>query len=106
MGYNKITQFSLRPRELKPIIDMVGQYYRCFFIDMRTKISSEDMETFLTVDLEESQWIDGLQRRVTMRKSAIDELLEWCLRLELEEPNEYIPDREEMIQLIKKYILY
>ena len=38
IGYDKITQFSLRPCELKPIVDMVGHYYRWFIIDMKKKI--------------------------------------------------------------------
>ena len=37
IGYDKITQFSLRPCELKPIVDMVGHYYRWFIIDMKKK---------------------------------------------------------------------
>ena len=39
-GYDKVTQFQLRPIENKLVIDMAGQYYRWFYVDMSTKMSS------------------------------------------------------------------
>ena len=47
LDYDKITQFLLRPRELKPIVDKVGLYYRWFEIEMKEKISSDDMDLYL-----------------------------------------------------------
>jgi predicted GIY-YIG superfamily endonuclease len=107
MGYDKITQFSLRPRELKPIIDMVEHYYRWFFVDMKNKISSNEMNDLLTDNLTETHWIDGLQRKVKIRRSAIPELLEWCSYLETEEANVEVAGKESMIEVMKQieYVL-
>ena len=75
MGYDKVTQFSLRPLELKPVIDIAGQYYRWFYIDMSTKISSEDMNGIHS-DLYQTKWIDTLKRKVKIQKTAIKEVIE------------------------------
>ena len=100
MGYDKITQFSLRPLELKPIINMVGHYYRWFHIDMKNKISGEEMNINLDENLKCSSWIDALQRQVKLRKTALKEVMEWCTELEIE--NEFQPGREEIIQIFRE----
>ena len=99
MGYDKVTQFSLRPLELKPVIDMTGHYYRWFNIDMSTKISSEDMNNCIHPDLHQTMWIDALQRQVKMQKTAIREVIEWCNEIETEN---FIEGRIETIQLFRR----
>ena len=59
MGNDKITQFSLRPCELKPIVDLVGNYFRWFVKDMKNKIPGEKMNMCLDDDLKKTIWIDG-----------------------------------------------
>jgi predicted GIY-YIG superfamily endonuclease len=100
MGYDKVTQFSLRPCELKTIVDMVGHYYRWFIIEMKQKLTGEEMDTLLNDDLRMSPWIDGLQRKVKLRKTALPEILEWCSYLETEESDQ-TQGRVIMIQLIR-----
>ena len=43
LSIDKITQLSLCPPEFWCIIDMVGNYYRWFYIEMKHKINSENM---------------------------------------------------------------
>ena len=64
VSIDKISQFSLRPPEFRSTIDMVGHYYRWFYITTKTKIKDTVMESKLSVTLSESIWIDGLQRQV------------------------------------------
>ena len=99
MGHDKVTQFSLRPLELKPVIDMAGQYYRWFYIDMNTKNSSEDMDNGVHPDLHRTMWIDALQRKVKLRKTAIKEVMEWCNRIQTENS---VEERIETIQLFQR----
>ena len=60
------------------IIDMVGNYYRWFYIDMKDKVKGEDLEKNTTIDLKFSSWIDCLERKVKLREMDLPELLEWC----------------------------
>ena len=75
---DKISQFSMRPPEFLNIIDMVGNYYRWFFIDMKDKVKGDDLEKNITINLNLSSWIDCLERKVKLREMALPELLEWC----------------------------
>ena len=58
------------------------------------------MEKYLHEDLTKSFWIDGLQRQVKLRKSAISEIMDWCNVLQFEDNDNKI-GRDEMIDLIK-----
>ena len=58
------------------------------------------MEKYLHEDLTKSFWIDGLQRQVKLRKSAISKILDWCNVLQFEDNDNKI-GRDEMIDLIK-----
>ena len=100
MGYDKITQFSLRPIELKPVVVMVGHYYRWFQIDMKRKLNTEAMNTAIHPNIKKTCWIDGLQRQVKLRQNALPELLEWCNSLADE--NEDVEGRLELIQLFQR----
>ena len=83
LSIDKITQFSLCPPEFRCIIDMVGNYYRWFYIELKHKINSENMETYITDDLYDTLWIDGLQRQVNVRKQELPELMLWCDKIEV-----------------------
>ena len=64
---DKISQFSMRPPEFLNIIDMVGNYYRWFFIDMKDKVKGDDLEKNITINLNLSSGIDCLERKVKLR---------------------------------------
>ena len=68
MRFDKITQFCLRPPEFRTIIDMVGYYYRWFYIDMKHKLKSNEINDAIHTSLKKTSWIDGLQRKVKLRK--------------------------------------
>jgi hypothetical protein len=74
VSIDKISEFSVRPPEFRSIFDYVGQYYRWFSI-VRKKLNGEKMNEKLSATLEESYWIDGLQRQVRVRRKALPEIL-------------------------------
>ena len=100
VSVDKVMQFSLRPPELRSTVDKVGNYYRWFYICMKDKISSQDMEKTISVSLDETHWIDGLQRQVKLQTKAIPELIHWCSQLENEDHTD--DGAIEMIQLFRQ----
>ena len=52
------------------------------------------METYITDDLSDTLWINGLQRQVDVRKKALPELMFWCDKIEGEFKNEYASTNE------------
>ena len=75
-GYYEVTHFSLRSPQLKPLTDMTGQYYRWFYVDVSTKISSEDMDNGIHPELHQKMCIDSLQLNVKLLKTEIKEVVE------------------------------
>ena len=75
MGCDKVTQFSLRPRELKILVHKPGDYFRWFYIEMDKKVTLDQFMEEINDDVEKSSWIEGLQRRVKLREAAIEEFL-------------------------------
>ena len=74
--YDKISEFSIRPPELRSCFDMVGNYYRWFKI-MHKKLAKGDVLKFLDTDLKKSAWIDGQSRKVLIRSRALPEVIDW-----------------------------
>ena len=74
VSVDKLTQFSLRPPEFLTLFNKVGEYYRWFVIDT-SKISGDKLQKYIDVQLEESCWIDCLQRRIRVRKKALPEIM-------------------------------
>ena len=103
MGYDKVIQFSLRPLELKPIIEKIGQYYRWFHIEMKKKLNGEKMNEGIRDELKETLWIDGLQRQVKLRKNALKEVYEWLSTIDIEN-NPQVQGQAEVIQLFSDII--
>ena len=99
LSVDKVTQFSLRPPELRGTIDMVGNYFRWFHIIMQKKINSEEMDTIIHIDLKKTWWVDGLQRQVKLRKEAITELLKWCDTIQ-EDDSFNIPDNSHLREMV------
>ena len=74
---------------------------------MKHKIDSDTMETYITDDLSDTLWIDGLQRQVKVRKQALPELMLGCDKIEVEFKNEdasrnETDGSEEMIYIFRK----
>lgn len=75
VSIDKITKFSLRPPELRGVIDKVGDYYRWFYMEPKQG-DREFLENGIKLNLERSMWIDGLQHQVLVRKDALEEILQ------------------------------
>ena len=70
VSFDKVTLFSIRPVELFELFQRIGEYYKWFFIEDKV-LSTEQIEMGLDVDVKKCWWIDGLGRRVFIRKRAI-----------------------------------
>lgn len=88
---DKITQFSLRPPELRGCIDMDGKYFRWFNVSTEPHTSPSDL---IDNDLYKSAWIDGKDCQILIRINALPELLSWLTQIENEENSD-----REMIAL-------
>ena len=73
---DKISQFSVRPPELRYIIDQVGNYFRWFRIFPK-QLKEDAIRERLSDDLFSSFWIDGMQRVVKLRKKALPEIIDY-----------------------------
>lgn len=96
-----VTQFSLRPPELRDVCDKLGDYFRWFHVG-ESCLKKDETISLLDVDLWRCGWIDLLQCQVKLRKKAIPEI---CLWLDLIEDEEQVPD--DMVSIIQKisYVL-
>lgn len=61
LSIDKITQFGLRPPELLKLIDKCEHYFRWFVVSKK-KIPIDDLPSKIAIELNESCWVDGLQR--------------------------------------------
>ena len=84
----------------------MGIIFGGFFIEVKKKLTGDEMNELLIDNLEERHWIDGLQRRVKLRRKAIPELIQWCNQLESENINEVSQKREDTIQIRFESIQY
>lgn len=72
VSIDKISLFSVRPPELKYVVDKVGNYFRCFHIEPKVmKIS--DIYGAVDIELSKSQWVDGIGHYVYLCVGAIAE---------------------------------
>lgn len=70
---DRITEFSLRPPELREVFDQVGNYYRWFTIEGKV-YTGESLEELVNDSLAQSAFVDGFRRKVKLRASAIPEV--------------------------------
>ena len=68
-----ISLFSLRPPELRSLIDQPGLYFRWFYVEKKT-LSYETMENILDSIYEDCAWVDALQHQVFVRDKAFEEI--------------------------------
>ena len=76
LSIDKISQFSIRPPELRCLIDQVGNYYRWFEV-LNEELNEDTMRNFLSDNLISSSWIDGMQRIVKLRRKALPEVIDY-----------------------------
>lgn len=71
--YDKVSLFGLRPVELLELFPRIGEYFRWFVIDDKP-LSAEEIKNGLNNNVLKCQWIDGLGRRVRLRRKALPEV--------------------------------
>ena len=75
-SYDKITLFGLRPVELLKLFPRVRQYYEWFVFDKKA-LGREDIAEHLDADVTKCWWIDGIGRRVRLRKQVAPLVARW-----------------------------
>ena len=98
VSVDKVTQFSLRPPELRSLFNKLGNYYRWFVVS-KTKVKVQAFPNKITLLLPESSWIDGLQRQVRVRKKALSEINSWFEKTSQEEYDDHML---LMVELFKR----
>lgn len=66
---DKVTLYGLRPPELIQLIRRLGLYYEWFYADSKP-LGREEIENGLDDDVRKCMWIDGIGRRIRIRKCA------------------------------------
>ena len=98
---DKVTQFSLRPPELRSIFNNIGQYFRWFSCS-QVRLSYNQMVEALNRDILKSQWIDAFGCPVRVRFNALKEIVKYFdTTLEIEEDNEHADELQSMVNFFR-----
>ena len=97
LSIDKISQFSIRPPELRCLIDQVGNYYRWFEV-LNEELNEDTMRNFLSDNLISSSWIDGMQRIVKLRRKALPEVIDY-INNKMHHHDKETPHIKQMIDL-------
>ena len=81
-SFDHVTQFSLRPPEILELFAGLGTYFRWF--EIGKVMSLEAIEEGLKINVLDSMWIDGIGRRIKIRKMALGEVREHLGSAEVE----------------------
>ena len=73
---DKVTQFSLRPPELRSLFNDLGDYYRWFVVSNK-KIKVANFPDTINPVLSQSFWIDGLQIQIHVSMKAPPKIMSW-----------------------------
>lgn len=73
-AYDNVTLFGLRPPEILRLFPRLKDYYRWFKID-DVILSADKISQGLHEDITKCQWIDGVGRRVMLRKQTLGEAI-------------------------------
>ena len=68
---------------------------------MNHKLGNDTMLEMIPNSLEETCWIDGLQRQVKLRRLALPELMLWCNSIENDDDNINIEGVLEMNRIFR-----
>lgn len=79
-SYNKIAMFGLRPVELVELFPTVREYTEWFTAGK--VLSRKDIDAGLNADVKLCQWIDGIGRRIMLRKQATQLAKDRLLRIQ------------------------
>ena len=97
ISIDRISEFSVRPPELRYLFDSVEGYFRWFEIEKEV-FNDEQLLGKLNTDINSSCWIDGFGRQVKLRKKALPEIKkhieEVSVEIQIDE------DREESITIM------
>lgn len=69
---DRVSQFSVRPPELLPVVENICQYFRLFYINEKQHDIDEIMLS-ISGNLAECGWFDNFNRRVFIRANAVKE---------------------------------
>jgi hypothetical protein len=97
MSVDKISQFSIRPPELRYLFDQVGNYYRWFKI-ISKEVNEDKLRNIITNNIRSSSWVDGLQRVVKIRVKAIPEVIDY-INNKMNHHNREAPHIKMMVDL-------
>lgn len=100
---DRITQFSVRPPELRQVFNLVGDYFRWFYIEEKTKLSGDKLRKAIDLNLCKTAFVDGLQRVVKVRTKAFGEISEYLDKLESND-NVLGDSEREIVSLFRKII--
>ena len=70
-NYDNVTLFSIRPVEMMQLFCKLGDYYRWFKQD-NIPMTTAEISNGLNNDVTKCMWIDGVGRRVRIRKQALN----------------------------------
>ena len=98
-----VTQFSLRPPELRKIFNRVGDYFRWFKVDHRI-LKNNDVREMITDDYLTTCWVDSIGCKVMVRKKAINEIVEYLNELDFTDTNSSEYQTKNMFYAIRTYI--
>ena len=104
ISIDKVSLFSLRPPELRNVINKMSHYFRWFHTDLKrsNKLSGDKMNEYIRIDLYNSWWINGLQQQVFLRIQAFPELMLFLTELEDDNCRMSVPGVSEMVTLFRK----
>ena len=68
--YDKVTGFGIRPVELVELCSRLREYYEWFHVSDKV-MEGKDISRGLKLDVTQCLWIDGVGRRVYLRKQAL-----------------------------------
>jgi hypothetical protein len=76
-----VTTFGVRPPELQHLVRRLGMYHKMFICEDDV-LEKEEIEEGLHIDVKRCQWIDGVGRRVRLRKSSINAFVDHLRNLD------------------------
>ena len=79
---DRISEFGIRPPELRVLFDTVGNYFRWFHIS-QIMIDEERMNELVVTNIHCSHWVDGIMRVIKVRLKALEEIMVYINSLEL-----------------------
>jgi len=74
-AYDNVTLFGLRPPEILRLFPKLRDYYRWFKIDDK-KLCADEICKGLDSDITKCLWIDGIGRRIMLRRQTLGEAIE------------------------------